>query len=60
MGKQAHVVEEVRLHKDVTQEQETVRDTVRKERVSVEGVAEDTTGTGTGTVRREADQLTDR
>ena len=56
VGKQAHVVEEVRLHKDVTQEQETVSDTVRKERVIVEGVAQGTTGP----VRREADQLTDR
>jgi len=58
VGKQAHVVEEVRLHKDVTQEQETVSDTVRKERVIVEGVAEGTTGTGT--VRRDADRLMDR
>jgi len=38
VGKQAHVVEEVRLHKDVTQEQEQVTDTVRKERVTVDGV----------------------
>jgi len=38
VGKQAHVVEEVRLHKDATQEQEQVTDTVRKERVIVDGV----------------------
>jgi len=38
VGKQAHVVEEVRLHKDVTQQQEQITDTVRKERVIVDGV----------------------
>ncbi len=36
VGKQAHVVEEVRLHKDATQEQQQVTGTVRKERVVVE------------------------
>ena len=36
VGKQAHVVEEVRLHKDATQEQQQVTGTVRKERVTVD------------------------
>jgi len=38
VGKQAHVVEEVRLHKDETQEQQQVTGSVRKERVVVEDV----------------------
>jgi len=42
VGKQVRETEEVRLHKDVTQQQEQVTDTVRKERVVVEGV--DNTG----------------
>ncbi len=36
-GKQVREVEEVRLHKDATQTQEQVTDTVRKERVVVDG-----------------------
>jgi len=40
--KRAHVVEEVRLHKDVVTETQQVADTVRKERVTVEDVADDT------------------
>jgi len=40
VGKQARVVEEVRLRKDVVTEQEQVSDTVRKERVVVDGVDE--------------------
>ena len=43
VGKRAHVVEEVRLRKDQVTENEQVSDTVRKERVVVEG-AEETTG----------------
>jgi len=39
-GKTVREVEEVRLHKDATQVQEQVTDTVRKERVVVEGVEE--------------------
>jgi len=35
-GKRAHVVEEVRLHKDVVTEKEQVSDTVRKEQVIVD------------------------
>jgi uncharacterized protein (TIGR02271 family) len=46
VGTQVRETEEVRLHKDVTQEREQVSDTVRKERVVVEGV--DTTGTTGG------------
>lgn len=42
VSKRAQVVEEVRLHKDVIQEQEEVAGTVRKERVIVDG-ADDTT-----------------
>jgi len=38
MSKQAHVVEEVRLHKDQVSETEQVSDTVRKERVIVDEV----------------------
>ncbi len=37
VGKQARAVEEVRLHKDTATEQQQVTDTVRKERVIVEG-----------------------
>ncbi len=36
VGTQAHVVEEVRLHKDAIQEQQQVTGTVRKERVTVD------------------------
>jgi len=36
VGKQLHQTEEVRLHKDATQVQEQVSDTVRKERVTVD------------------------
>ncbi len=36
-GKQARVVEEVRLHKDTVTEQQQVSDTVRKEQVSIDG-----------------------
>jgi len=55
VGKRAHVVEEVRIHKDQVTENEQVTDTVRRERVVVDGVEEpmhSTTGTdvttGTG------------
>ncbi len=44
-GKTVREVEEVRLRKDTTQAQEQVTDTVRKERVTVEGVDE-TRGVG--------------
>jgi len=37
VGKRLREVEEVRLHKDTTQEQQQVTDTVRKERVVVDG-----------------------
>jgi len=58
VGKQAHVVEEVRLHKDVTQQQEQVSDTVRKERVVVDGVEERLSGADTP--HHDGDRLTDR
>jgi len=49
VGKNLREVEEVRLHKDTTQEQQQVSDTVRKERVVVDGTdttqATDTTNT---------------
>ncbi len=51
VGTQVRETEEVRLHKDVTQEQEQVTDTVRKERVVIAGV--DSTGT-TGAISRHA------
>ncbi len=47
VGKQLHETEEVRLHKQATDEQRQVSDTVRKERVVVEGVDE----TGNTTTR---------
>ncbi len=50
VGKQAHVVEEVRLHKDDTQEQQQVTGSVRKERVVVDEM--DTTQSQTRTPRR--------
>jgi len=37
VGKETHLVEEVRLHKDAVVENEQVTDTVRKERVTIEG-----------------------
>ncbi len=52
VGKQAHVVEEVRLHKDATQEQQQVTGTVRKERVIVEETDETGDRPTTGPRRR--------
>jgi len=54
VGKQLHEIEEVRLHKQATDEQRQVSDTVRKERVVVEGVDEtgNTTTTGQRTSKR--------
>lgn len=40
VGKESHVVEEVRLHKNAVTEQQQVTDTVRKEHVVVDGVDE--------------------
>jgi uncharacterized protein (TIGR02271 family) len=45
VGKQARVVEEVEIGKQVTERQETVRDTVRRTDVEVEEVDTDVTGT---------------
>jgi len=52
-SKRATVAEEVRVHKDVTMEQQEITDTVRRERVIVDGVdqlqgADDTTTTRSG------------
>jgi len=52
VGKQAHQVEEVRLRKEAVTENQQVSDTVRKERVIVDGVEDQTTGTDRGTTRR--------
>jgi uncharacterized protein (TIGR02271 family) len=58
IGKEARVVEEIAVHKEVADRVETVRDTVRKTQVEVEGGTTGTTashgttatpGTGTGT-----------
>ncbi len=48
VGKQLHETEEVRLHKQATDERRQVSDTVRKERVVVEGVDETGSATTTG------------
>ncbi|MDQ2830160.1 MAG: YsnF/AvaK domain-containing protein [Chloroflexota bacterium] len=48
VGKQLHETEEVRLHKQATDEQRQVSDTVRKERVVVEGVDETGNANKTG------------
>ncbi len=45
VGKHAMMTEEVRVHKDVTAEQQDITDTVRHERVYVDGV-EESRGTG--------------
>jgi uncharacterized protein (TIGR02271 family) len=45
ISKQARVVEEVRISKDATERQETVRDTVRRTEVNVENAAETSSGT---------------
>ena len=47
VGKQARVVEEVRIGKDVSERAETIRDTVRHTEVEVEEIAGDTLQTGT-------------
>ncbi len=47
VSKQAHEVEEVRLHKQTTEEQQQVSDTVRRERVVVDGVDQQQGATGT-------------
>ncbi len=53
VAKQAHQVEEVRLRKEAVTENQQVSDTVRKERVIVDGVEDQgTTGTNLGTTRR--------
>lgn len=49
VGKQARVVEEVSVGKNVTEHEETVRDTVRRTDVEVDEVDTDTTRGGTNT-----------
>lgn len=44
IGKQARVVEEIVIGKNVTEHVETVRDTVRRSEVEVEGIQTDVTG----------------
>ncbi len=44
VGKQVREVEEVRLHKDVVTENQQVSDTVRKERVTIDGVDDQNQG----------------
>jgi uncharacterized protein (TIGR02271 family) len=49
VSKQARVVEEVRVGKEVSQKSETIRDTVRHTEVDVEPITGTTTGTGATT-----------
>jgi len=51
VGKKVVETEEVRLHKQAVTQDQTVSDTVRKERVIVDGVEDQTTGTDLGTTR---------
>jgi uncharacterized protein (TIGR02271 family) len=46
--KQARVVEEVRINKNVSERSETVRDTVRQQDVRVENLGQTSSGTSTG------------
>ena len=52
VGKQTRGVEEVRLHKDVVTENEQITETVRKERVEVDGVDTDDVTTADRTTPR--------
>lgn len=52
VGKRVQEVENVRIRKDVINDTEQVSDTVRKERVRVDGVDDDTTQTGYTTTKR--------
>lgn len=49
VSKEARVVEEVTLGKEVQEREETIRDTVRKTEVDVENIDTTRTGSGTGT-----------
>lgn len=57
VGKEARVVEEVTLGKEVTEREETIHDTVRKTEVDVERLDSGTTGT-TGSTSYDADTPT--
>ncbi len=48
VNKEARVVEEIRINKDVNERDETVRDTVRHTEVDVEKLADENDGTGRG------------
>jgi uncharacterized protein (TIGR02271 family) len=52
VGKRVQGVENVRIHKDVVTDNEQVSDTVRKERVVVDGADDDTDQTDTNTTYR--------
>jgi uncharacterized protein (TIGR02271 family) len=52
VGKRVQQVENVRIHKDVVTDDEQVSDTVRKERVRVDGVDDETNQTGSTTTKR--------
>ncbi len=49
VAKEARIVEEVRLTKEVTEREEVIRDTLRSTDVEVENLTGSTTGTGLGT-----------
>jgi uncharacterized protein (TIGR02271 family) len=58
VGKEAHVVEEVSLGKQVTEREEVIHETVRNTEVDVEQIAGSTTTTGTNTTGTSYDQTT--
>ena len=58
VGKEAHVVEEVSLGKQVTEREEVIRDTVRNTEVDVEQIPGSTTATSTTTTNTTRDQST--
>jgi uncharacterized protein (TIGR02271 family) len=60
VGKEARVVEEVTLGKEVTEREETIHDTVRKTEVDVERLDGGTTGTTGTTTSYDADDTTRR
>ncbi|CCH53484.1 hypothetical protein BN8_02582 [Fibrisoma limi BUZ 3] len=59
VGKEARVVEEVSLGKDVDEREETVRDTVRKTEVDVENINSTDMNRGMGTTGRTTTDLDD-
>jgi len=62
MGKRTRVSEEIRLHTERITQQREVTDTVRKERVTIEGtgdLAEETTSTGSRSTRGQGTSQTE-